>query len=146
MKKLVALLLLTAVFVPGWAQKVKIKKEVVTVDGVEYALFQKDPIVRSGKVIKNTQGGVLLNMVLRHYTDPNAVTQSNPKGNVYYYEVTDPTSREIYFEYGGGFKALFKSFYAANVIKDDGSLDLESLKTIATRFGNEYSRKRSDPK
>jgi hypothetical protein len=95
-------------------------------------------------LVKNLNGDILLLAIYKSYVDPNEVTQSNPKGNVAYYEITDPESGEVYFEYQGFPKHLFKAFYNGGVINEDGSLNLENLKRVGSRFGHEFSRKRGE--
>ncbi len=140
------LLTLLAVLVAtvSQAQKVKIKKGTVLVDDVEYAQWTKDDIVPLNRNVKNTNGDVLLVAVLKSYTDPAEVSQSNPKGTVSYYEITEPESGGVYFEFQGFPKQLFKSLYNGKAINDDGSLNMQNLKKIATRYGHEFSRKRGE--
>lgn len=146
MKKLVVLFLLGLVSFTSQAQKVKIKKGVVTVDGVEYARFEKDPAVRGNRLIKNTEGILLFNCVLRSYNDPNHITEHNPKGMVSYWEVTDSGTGEIYFEYQGFPKVLFKSMYIEKVITVEGGLDKDNLAKLSMKYGMEHSRNRRNPK
>ena len=142
-KALVTLLLLATVFT-ALAQKVKVKKGAVSVDGVAYASWEKDDIVRQNRVVKNLNGDVLLIAIVRRYQDPKKISESNPKGNVSYYELVKPGTEEVLFEYQGFPKHLFKAFYNGKVINADGTLNEENLKTVSVRIGKEFTRQREN--
>ncbi|PCJ67738.1 MAG: hypothetical protein COA58_00970 [Bacteroidetes bacterium] len=142
MKKTLITLLLFVIASSSFAQKVKVKKGAVTVDGVAYANWEKDDIVRQNRLVKNTNGDLLLLAVTRTFQDNKAISESNPKGNVSYYEILKPGSNDILFEYQGFAKHLFKAFYNGKVINEDGTLNEDNLKTVSIRIGKEFSRQR----
>jgi hypothetical protein len=142
-KALITLLILVTAFTT-FAQKVKVKKGAVSVDGIAYANWEKGDIVRQNRIVKNLNGDVLLIAITRRYQDPKKISESNPKGDVAYYEILKPGSEEILFEYQGFPKHLFKAFYNAKVINTDGTLNDENLKTVSGRIGKEFSRKRNE--
>ncbi|MCB9262002.1 MAG: hypothetical protein H6607_06480 [Flavobacteriales bacterium] len=143
MKKLI--ILLTALFV-GFvanAQKVKIKNEIATVDGVEYVKVKKDPVTASVKNVATLSDSTLIYLKTQSYKDPNRVDAKGVPMSVYYLEVINANTGEIYFESGVGIKNTIKAFYLENVITANG-INEANMQKLAIKYGFDYSRRRDE--
>lgn len=126
------------------AQKVRIKKNTVFVNKIEYLKLEKDSLDYSYHILKNLKGEELFRFRTQSYKDPGASNQANPSGNVNYYEVKSPEGDTTYFEYGSQFSELMIVFYNGKFVNDDGTVNWQNFNKVAIRFGMEHTRKRNE--
>ena len=63
--------------------------------------------------------------------------------SVYYLEVINANTGEIYFESGVGIKNTIKAFYLENVITANG-INEANMQKLAIKYGFDYSRRRDE--
>jgi hypothetical protein len=139
MKKALLITLLLSIFTVGFGQKVKIKKDIIYVDGMEYMTFDKE---LNGHLFTftfyNLQGEEVAYADMGEYVDPQKCESANPECKVFFYTVSVEGVEEK-CEINNPFnlkKKIAKLFYKANVLKDD-KIDLEKA--------NKFIKRKSTP-
>ncbi|MGV3461610.1 MAG: hypothetical protein ACO1N9_14270 [Flavobacterium sp.] len=143
--KLFLTVLAVAVSFAGTAQKVKLKKDVLFIDGSEYAILKQDKVSKFSYTLSNLKGEDLFYIKFQQFEDAY-------NGSTAYYEVLSANLEKIYFEdhlkacLGGCNHAEFviKSLYNGEVISKDGKIDEQKLAILSKKLGFNYSRKRSE--
>ena len=141
-------LLLAFVFsTPIFAQKVKIKKGIATVNDVEYA----DMNECNGQTctVMSLTGENILVMYWESFEKPNPVKR-NPKSKSPYHEtVTERYSIIKFFDSDIEFeskliskKQILKALYKDNVIDVDGNLSMSNVKVFTKKHARDISSNR----
>jgi|GEM_PF-1817755 len=135
-----------------FGQKVKIKKDIATVDGKEFVKVFKDPVAEDSFNIISLNGKDLFYLKFNNYNDPKEINYSNKGGFVSYFEVMSADLDTVYFEtdlthclVGCNITDNFiKMLYGGRILKDDGSIDINRLEILSKKVGFEYSKKRNE--
>jgi len=128
------------------AQKVKISKEVVSIDKVEMYLMVKTSYDRFSFSIKNLEGEEIFFVKAESYKDSKEVSQHNKDGSVSYFSILDVKTNKVIFEHElsiGSKKRLFKLIYNEELIKN-GKLNEDVAERLSIRIGKPFSRKREE--
>lgn len=122
------------------AQKVKIKNEVATVDGVEYVRWKRDIASNSVSVYElNSDDEIIFMRWMSYNTSPS----NDPKTRVSWVEIKF-LSEDIKCEINSrGQKGLVKFMLENNLIVD-GKLNVEAAKKVVQKYGNNFSDNRPD--
>lgn len=125
------------------AQKIDVKDDIVTVDGVPYCRIEK---IRGGgdwdfKVHSNS-GNALIHLKGREYFDPSQVNNGNPKGRIFYYEWTFLGSDGKAETRGMTQKALAKKLYNAGLIEGD-TVPAAAEKNFLSVEGTSHSQRQA---
>lgn len=127
---LIAFLFITV----GYSQKVKIKKDIITIDKVEYGKIEKDDVSRGAFYINNLDGDNLLYLKWVDW------------GQYGYYEIykADDLDNVLFeTESGIGYKKwISKKLYSAKALTTEG-INEEKLNQFAKKMGREFSRRRA---
>ena len=148
MKALIILLTSTLLFsVSTFAQKVKIKKDIAIVDGVDYA----DLSDCNGQTcaIKSLLGENILVMYWESFEKPNPIKR-NPKSKAPYHStVTERYSIIKFFGTDIEFeskltsrKQIIRELYKGNVIDVDGKISMENISVFTKKHSRDISSKR----
>lgn len=134
-------------------QKIKIKKDIVSVDGKEYVKVSKDPVADDCYNIMSLDGKDLFYLKFNTYKDPKEVDYKyNKMGIVSYFEVMSADLNTVYFETDlthclmgcENTDNFVKMIYGGRVLKEDGSIDMNRLEILSKKAGFEYSKKRDE--
>ena len=124
-----------------FAQKVKIKNEIATVDGEDFIAIKKDGFTELGSSFAITDFGsddVLFTMSFYDYNDPDERNQADPKGRVVYAELFFPESDQRVEISTPGKKYAIKQIYRANLI-EGGKLNQDKVDKFVSRHGVRHS-------
>ncbi|WP_343664724.1 hypothetical protein [Chryseobacterium mucoviscidosis] len=136
-----------------FGQKVKLKKDIASVDGKEYVKVTEDPVSRYSYNVSSLNGNDIFYLKYNNYKDPKEVDYKyNRDGSVGYFEVMSADLNTVYFEthltgclMGCNITDNFiKMIYGGKVVKDDGTLDLNRLEILSKKVGFEYTKKRDE--
>jgi hypothetical protein len=141
MEKALILLFIFFLSISSFAQKVKIKDNIATVDGVEYVKWEKRAMSTEAYVSNLTTGEEEISMMYLDYYDPTSISNSNPKGRVVWIEVYFLTL-DIRCEVDSRtHKGLVKMLYQSNIYVN-GVLNEENAQKFVKRYGMRYSENR----
>lgn len=134
-KKITLLTLVSLFFITiAYSQKVKIKKNVITINKVEYGEIEKDDVSRGAFYINNLAGDNLLYIKWIDW------------GQYGYFEVYEADNLDLIIfetESGIGYKKwISKKLYTAKVLTTEG-INKEKLMQFSKKMGKEFSRKRA---
>jgi hypothetical protein len=129
-----------------FSQDIKIKKNVVYLDGKEFLKIEND---FGNETVLNLKGDQLLILKSYSYSVPNpARNNTNDPGRFNYpatisqfYYVVTFTSFKLEYETELTKKQLFEIFAKYNLLKEDGSVNEENAKSIAAKISREVSGK-----
>lgn len=125
----------------SFGQKVKIKKDVIYVDGMEYMTFDKE---MNGSLFNftfyNLEGEEIAYADMGKYIDPQKCESANPDCNVFFYtlsiegveekcEINNPMNLK---------KKIAKLFFKGNILKDD-KINIEKSKKFIKRKGTPHT-------
>lgn len=155
MKKIFTILLF-ALSLFGFSQKIKLKDGVILVDKVPFVKFREDKVSKRCYIVSNLNGQDVLYIRGNTYHDPAEVKPTTPghysSGNVFYFEVLSADLNTIYFENrssGSPFNSLYAentiaNLYNGEAINPDGTVNIEKLEILSKKLGFEYSKKRDE--
>ena len=131
----------------SFTQKVKIRKDIATIDGLEYANMAE--CNSQTCTIKSMSGENILVMYWESFEKPNPVKR-NPKSKSPYHEtVTERYSIIKFFGMDIEFeskllsrKQILKALYKDNVIDNDGKLSVTQAKVFTKKHSRDISSKR----
>ncbi|WP_299114780.1 hypothetical protein [uncultured Winogradskyella sp.] len=112
------------------AQKVKIKKGIAYVDGVEYVKVERESGDMSIYSIQDDE-----EIIFIKYHDPTP----NNKQNMDSYDIVRFVDFDVEVELKETRKKIIKMLYKGKVIKD-GKIDKDRLKKFVTKYGSDESR------
>lgn len=147
MKKLFLLIALSICFSTVHAQKVKIKKGLVTVDGVEYLKTNKD---YGNEIISNLAGKDIIKLEWNSFDVPNpARNNMNDPARMNYpattkewYAVATFTDHNITFETDLSQKKIFEALYKDKVVNADGTINEANAEALAKKVHKNVSGNR----
>ncbi len=122
------------------AQKVKIKDEVASVDGVDYVRWVKKRGTEISIYALNSETELIFVQYL-NYSDPSRISKSNPEGKVRWIELNF-LGQNVKCEVGSlSQKGLVKLLYE-NAIFVDGQLNVENVEKFVAKYGTNFSSNR----
>jgi hypothetical protein len=113
------------------AQEVKIKKEIASIDGKEYVRVGDCGMFATECSIRNLEGEELI--IIKSFKD-----EKNP--GTYFQLRFVGTDTKI--ELKKTIKPLIKLLYENKVVTEDGRLNLERVKVLLEKYGNQISAKK----
>ena len=113
------------------AQEVKIKKEIASIDGNEYVRVGDCGMFATECSIRNLEGDELI--IIKSFKD-----EKNPGT---YFQLRF-VGTDIKIELKKTIKPLIKLLYENKVVTEDGRLNLERVKVISEKYGNQISLKK----
>lgn len=141
MKNLITVILFTLIAFAGFSQKIKVKKNTIYVDGMEYMTYDRET---NGAAFNFTfydlSGEEIAYATGHNYYDASQVSDANRDGRVYYYEMKIEGVSD-FFEMNNPFnmkKKVAKLFYKGKVI-NDGKVDLAKAEKLTKRRGKPHS-------
>jgi hypothetical protein len=146
MKNLFCTLLLSLLALGATAQKIAVKKNVMTVNGQPYARLEGDggALSTTQYYVNSVQGTRLFVIKLLSFQDPANASASNPTGETQYLQFIFPGSgvaAETVLP--GLFRSLSmaRKIYAAGLLKD-GALDPQAVSDFVFTNGMPFSARR----
>lgn len=136
-----------------FGQKIKLKKEVASVDGKDFVKVIKDPVADDCYNITTLDGKDLFYLKFNSYNDPKEVDYKyNKMGFVSYFEVMSADLNTVYFETDithcmmgcNNTDNVIKMLFGGRIVKEDGSLDMNRLEILSKKAGFDYSKKREE--
>lgn len=154
MKKIFSALMLLALFVTTQAQKEKIKLAYNKKTGIVSTetepvfkvLEEKSAQLPTAKnyTIQNLEGKNLFILACNVFEDARERSQSNPSGEVIYYEVTFLNEKKDKVEIAyNTFMNIMKVIYHSDLIKD-GKLNPEAVELFVIKNGNKFGVQRDN--
>ncbi|HEX8563928.1 MAG TPA: hypothetical protein VF676_13205 [Flavobacterium sp.] len=137
---LLALLISTCSF----AQKIKLKDGIVTVDGVAWIKYTDCGTFDNTCSLLNQNGDELIFFKSIGVEGAEPVSPSNPKGTLSYTEVKFLGHNKS-FEIQKSQKNIIQLLYNAKVIDDSGELDEENAGRLVEKYGAEFSARLNAP-
>lgn len=136
------LLLLCLFFLSGtvFAQKVKIKDEIATVDGVDYVKWVKKRGTEITVLALNSDVELIFVQYLS-YADPSKISKSNPEGKVRWIELNFLEQSLICEVSSLSQKGLVK-LLLDNKIFVDGELNVTNVEKFVAKYGARFSENR----
>lgn len=113
----------------SFAQKIKIKNEIATVDGVEFLKIKKD---KSDKVITNLNDKELI--FIRIFADTRL---SAPQYSTYHKLIFIGLNKTI--EIKESDKNIIEILYKNKAIDENGNLNDDAISLLVEKYGNEIS-------
>jgi hypothetical protein len=146
MKNLFFSLLLTLCATGAFAQKVAVKKNLMTVDGRPYARIEGDggALGSNQYYVNSPQNERLFVVKLLSFNDPSSASPTNPTGSTAYLQFVFTASRTIVeTPLPGLFRSLSvaRQIYSAQLLKN-GALDQQAVADFAVNNGTVYSERR----
>ncbi|QKG57615.1 hypothetical protein GKZ68_13870 [Hymenobacter sp. BRD128] len=146
MKNLFCTLLLTLCIVGAYAQKIAVKKNLMTVDGQPYARIEGDggALTSTQYYINSPQNERLFVVKLLSFNDPGNASPNNPTGSTAYLQFVFTASRIIVeTPMPGLFRSLSvaRQIYGAQLLKN-GALDKQAVADFSVNNGTVYSERR----
>jgi len=126
----------------SFSQKVKVKKDVIYVEGMEYMTFDRQ--MEGGNFIftfYNMEGEEIIYADMDSYFDPSSVSESNPEGTVGFYHVKFEGINNSEFEMAVPVnmkKKMASTLYKAKVINKD-QVDVDRALKLASRKGTPHT-------
>jgi len=141
MKSYTLLLLFIGFFAyQSTAQKVKIKNEIATVDGVEYVKWKRDIASNAVSVYElNSDDEIIFMRWMSYNTSPS----NDPKTRVSWVEIKFLNENLVCEINSRGQKGLVK-FLLENKLIVDGKLDAEAAEKVVQKYGTNFSASRPD--
>jgi hypothetical protein len=124
------------------AQKVKIKDNIVSIDGEHYMQWEKGPMGMDATIKPIGSNVQEIFMTYQDYIDRNEITKSNPEGKVRWIELNFLTSGLKCEVSSRTHKALAKLIYDNEIYIND-ELDLENVQRFVKKYGNKFSENRA---
>lgn len=140
MKYIIVVIFLTTLYNSAFTQKIKIKDEVASVDGVPFLKWEKRGSLEISIFGINSTEEEIYAMWL-DYTDPTKITKSNPEGKVRWIELNFLTLNKKCEIDTRGYKGLVKFIYD-NKIYVDNVLNTENIDKVISKYGMRYSQNR----
>lgn len=136
------LLLLCLLFVSGTAsaQKVKIKDEIASVDGVEYVKWIKKRGTEITVTALNSDVELIFIQYLS-YADPSKISKSNPEGKVRWIELNF-LEQSLICEVGSLSQKGLVKLLLDNKIFVDGELNVVNVEKFVVKYGTRFSENR----
>ncbi len=137
----------------GYAQKLKNKDGIISVEKLNYIKISEDKVTNDNYIISNLDNKELFYLKKRFFSDSSTVQYFNgvkSGGSVYFYEILSSNLEKVYFEVGlkpsmgGGWRFIeyaIKSLYNGEAINSDGTLNIEKLDILEKKVGFEFSTK-----
>ena len=141
MKNALLLIFVSFISISGIAQKIKIKDDIVYVDGEAFLNWEKRSMANESSIWGINADGEEISGLYLNYTDPNKITSSNPEGKVRWIEVNFLTlgiKCEIQTRTQKGFAKLI---YQSNIYVD-GVLNAENAQKFVDKYGMKFSENR----
>ncbi|PNQ74752.1 hypothetical protein C1T31_01010 [Hanstruepera neustonica] len=121
------------------AQKVKLKKGNVLVDGEQWLTYQDCGMFDGICSLYNSSEEEIIFIKLVKVPGEEARTQSNPDGNLTYNEVIF-LGKDLKYEIRGRtYKGIISDLFNAKVVNEDGSLNDERIDRLIEKLGTPYS-------
>lgn len=140
MKKIFSLFLLCAIVSVGFAQKVKIKDGIASVDEQPTLKWEKGA---AGEInisgINSTTQEIFATYL--SYNDPGKITNSNPEGKVRYIELNFLTLGKK-CEIDNRLQSALVKFLLENKVYVDSVFNAENAELVITKYGTRYTENR----
>ena len=121
------------------AQKVKLKKGNVLVDGEQWLTYQECGMFDGVCSLYNSNESEIIFIKLVKIPGEEPRTQSNPDGNLVFTEVSFLEKDLKYEIKGKTYKGIISDLYKANVVNNDGSLNDEKVNRLIEKYGTAFS-------
>jgi hypothetical protein len=146
MKTLFCTLLLASFALGATAQKIAVKKNLMTVDGQPYARLEADgsALGSSQFYVDSPQGARLFVVKQLYFNDPANASPQNPAGSTTYLQFVFPATGQVAETYQPGlFRALnvARQLYPARLLKN-GALDPQAVTEFVLVNGTSFSARR----
>lgn len=146
MKNLFCALLLSCLALGATAQKIAVKKNLMTVDGQPYARLEADGSALSSNqfYVNSPQGERLFVVKQLSFNDPANASAPNPTGSTTYLQFVFPATGQVAETYQPGlFRALnvARQLYPARLLKN-GMLDPQAVTEFVLINGTLFSARR----
>jgi hypothetical protein len=124
-------------------QKVKIKDEIASVDGVDYLQWKKVKGANAVSVFELGSDDEVIFVRWVSYDDPSKISNANPKGSVRWVELQF-LELELTCEVDSrGNKGLVK-FFLEDKLFVNGELDTAAVEKLVKKYGRNYSDNRPE--
>jgi hypothetical protein len=139
MKNIILILFIT-LFTGGlFAQKIKIKNDIATVDGVPYIQMVKQSIGFVLSPLNSEEEDVFVQWM--NYKDPNNISKSNPEGYVRWVEFNF-LGLDLKCEIGSQTKKSLIKIILENKLYVNGQLNEENVRKFVEKMGSNFSGNR----
>lgn len=125
----------------AFSQKVKIKDEIASVDGVPYVQWKTEAMASEISVYPIDSEEEVIFMKYLSYSDPSKINNANPKGMVRWMELNF-LGLELKCEIDSRSQKGLVKFLYDNKIFVDGALNEENVKKVIQKYGSNYSTNR----
>lgn len=122
----------------SFAQKVKIKDDVATIDGADYVTVKTSVLSSEVSIYELGSDDELIFIQYFSYADPTKVTSGNPQGMVRWVELKFLTENLVCEISSRSPKALIKVLYE-NDIFVDGKLSPENVQKFVAKYGTSFT-------
>ncbi|GEM_PF-5079687 len=131
------------------AQKIKVKKGLITVDGIEYLKTNKD---YGNEIISNLEDKNLIKVEWHSFDVPNPAynNMNDPKRTSYpkttkkWYAVATFMDENITFETDLPAKRIYEALYKDGVIEEQGTVNKEKAEALAKKIHKNVSGDRQN--
>lgn len=143
MKTILLTLLTFFVFSIGFSQKIKIKNDIVSIDGTP-AFKMELRVLNEMMILSDLDGKKLAIFQMEAYNDSKYISQGNPNGRVTYYSATfyDENMSKCEFDAPGLRKAVARYINDFGLIKDN-QLDEAAVAQFVKIHGTKFSDERN---
>jgi hypothetical protein len=119
----------------AFGQKVKIKKDIVYIDGQEWLLAEEDTFNYS--IFDKNKNEIIFFKYVRQNTGDNMLFNRSGKPNYYFVKFigTDKSIEIREFP-----EDILKIIYKSNVINPDFTINQDKLNTLVEKYGNDFSK------
>ena len=136
--KLIFGIIILLVSYQGFAQKIKLKDHIVTVDDVAWLKYQDCGSFDRTCSLQNMNNEELIFFKFINIEGAEPTSQSNPKGNLAYVQVKFLGFNKL-FEIQKTQKNIIQLLYNAKVVNEKGELDEEKAAILVEKYGTEFS-------
>jgi len=138
MKNIILLLFVATLSINSFAQKIKFKNEIATVDGTPYVKWIKQSMGNEVSISSLSSDEEEIFMTYQGYKDPNQITNGNPEGSVKWVELNFLTLGKKCEIPPRMHKGVVK-YLLANKIYVDGVLNEKNVDKLILKYGTKYS-------
>lgn len=138
MKNLLLLTFVCFISIAANCQKIKIKDDIATVDGVNFLKWEKRASANEISISGMSSEGEEISGMYLNYVDPNKISKANPEGKVRWIEiyfVTMDLRCEVATRTS---KGLAEMIYENNIYVD-GTLNQENVQKFVKKYGMKFT-------
>ena len=144
MVKKAALCLFLLISATCFAQKVKLKNNVILIDDVAWLNYQDCGTFDETCSILNKNNEEVIFMKWISVDGAEPMTKSNPQGTLRYVEVKFLGYNQM-FEIAKSQKAIIALLYNSKVVTESGELDQDKAAILVEKYGSEFSTRLNGP-